>query len=219
MEWKRGKRSSLNGYCHLCTWRNFSLQLAIIERQTLKCRAALASMGGRSQTLRSLWVFFVRLVWSQSCNFNSNWIETIFFFSVSALPLSIFPCALSFPQTLLLVSLCSAPHCNNLFSGSFFSAPAVECSRLAQPSHSLSLYLCQNLALSLSLSYSVSVSIFLSLSLSVSFFLLLFFSQRYSLYLLPIRKVGKCTCTAYNVLYLSIVNTIHRYTDIQTDKV
>lgn len=218
MEWKRGKRSSLNGYCHLCTWRNFSLQLAIIESQTLKCRAALASMGGRSQTLRSLWVFFVRLVWSQSCNFNFNWIETIFFFSVSALPLSIFPCALSFPQTLLLVSLCSAPHCNNLFSGSFCQHRQWNVAGLRNLLILL-VCICVKISLFLSLSYSVSVSIFLSLSLSVSLFLLLFFSQRYSLYLLPIRKVGKCTCTAYNVLYLSIVNTIHRCTDIQTDKV
>lgn len=34
--------------------------------------------------------FLLRLVWLQSCNFSFNWIETIFFFSVSALPLVLF---------------------------------------------------------------------------------------------------------------------------------
>lgn len=182
MEWKRGKRSSLNGYCHLCTWRNFSLQLAIIERQTLKCRAALASMGGRSQTLRSLWVFFVRLVWSQSCNFNSNWIETIFFFSVSALPLSIFPCALSFPQTLLLVSLCSAPHCNNLFSGSFCQHRQWNVAGLRNLLILL-VCICVKISLFLSLSLLFCISLYLSISFSVSLslFALVLFTEIFSL--------------------------------------
>lgn len=179
MEWKRGKRSSLNGYCHLCTWRNFSLQLAIIERQTLKCRAALASMGGRSQTLRSLWVFFVRLVWSQSCNFNSNWIETIFFFSVSALPLSIFPCALSFPQTLLL---CSAPHCNNLFSGSFCQHRQWNVAGLRNLL-TLLVCICVKISLFLSLSLLFCISLYLSISFSVSLslFALVLFTEIFSL--------------------------------------
>lgn len=187
------KRSSLNAYCHLCTWRNFSLQLAIIEKATtllttpfphqIKNKAPLASIG--SQTPSSVSFFrSTALLAIMQFQLQLNW-NNIFLFRFRSAACDISFCLFLSPF---------APHHTALQQSifmQFLSARAEECCR----------FICL---------------LAFSLSLCLLFSLFYLHSQRYTPYLLPIRQVGKCTCMAFNVFFPSIVNTAYSHTDPQT---
>lgn len=149
------KRSSLNAYCHLCTWRNFSLQLAIIEKATtllttpfppqIKNKAPLASKG--SQTPSSVSFFrSTALLAIMQFQLQLNW-NNIFLFRFRSAACDISFCLFLSPF---------APHHTALQQSifmQFLSARAEECCR----------FICLlAFSLSLSLTLSHSVSYFLS---------------------------------------------------------